>query len=227
MEEFRRGFVKPDLLSERLADWIRGEIVAGHLKPGERLVEQALSKEYQVSRVPLREALRIVAADGLVTLSPHRGATVTSLSDTELVELFGLRMAVEGFAAGEAAKRRASKEIPLLRLLLEEMSESVAADELDHYHALAAKFHSGLVAAGGNKLLSETYDRVTIRFRRYQAAMARIPELPEKSLEEHAGILDAVERGDHVQARALSEEHIAGLVERFRGAACAAFSVGK
>src|SRR5690606_16491937 len=87
-------FTKPDLLPERLADWIREEIVIGRFKPGERLMEQALAKECQVSRVPLREALRIVAADGLVTLAPHRGAIVTPLSDTELIELFGLRMAL-------------------------------------------------------------------------------------------------------------------------------------
>lgn len=223
MEEIKEGFTKPDLLPERLADWIRGAIVLGRLKPGERLVEQTLSKEYQVSRVPLREALRIVAADGFVTLAPHRGATVTSLSDAELVELFDLRMALEGFAAGAAAKRGHVEEVAALRSLTEAMSGSVTAGKLDEYHSLAARFHSGLVAASGNKLLSETYDRVKIRFRRYQAAMARVPNLPTKSLEEHTGILEGIESGDHVRARALAEEHIANLVERFRASPSISF----
>ncbi len=211
-------FTKPDLLPERLADWIREEIVIGRFKPGERLMEQALAKECQVSRVPLREALRIVAADGLVTLAPHRGAIVTPLSDTELIELFGLRMALEGFAAASVAKRRPTTELAALRALAQRMSISVVAGELDAYHALAARFHSGLVAASGNGLLAETYRRIQNRFRRYQAAMARIPDLPTKSLEEHGRILEAIECGDHVRARDLAEAHIANLVERFKTA---------
>src|SRR5688572_6233184 len=99
MNDPGEAFARPDLLPERLAEWICGEIIRGRFKPGERLVEQTLAKECQVSRVPLREALRIAASEGLVTLAPHRGAIVTPLSDAELVELFGLRMALEGFAA--------------------------------------------------------------------------------------------------------------------------------
>ncbi len=214
--ESQGGFTKPDLLPERLAEWMRDAILGGRLKPGERLVEQTLAKEYQVSRVPLREAFRMLATDGLVTLAPHRGAVVTCLSDIELVELFDLRIALEGFAAGAAAGRASVTEIAALRSLTDAMSESVATGKLDEYHRLAARFHSGLVAAGGNQLLAQMYDRVKVRFRRYQAAMALIPNLPTQSLAEHAGILECLERGDSTQARALAERHIANLVERFR-----------
>lgn len=214
--ERQDGFTKPDLLPERLAEWMRDAILGGRLKPGERLVEQTLAREYQVSRVPLREAFRLLAADGLVRLAQHRGAVVTSLSDNELVELFDLRIALEGFASGAAAGRASVAEIAALRSLTKAMSESVATGNLDEYHRLAARFHSGLVATSGNQLLAQMYDRVKVRFRRYQAAMAFVPDLPAQSLAEHAGILECVERGDSTQARVLTERHIANLVERFR-----------
>jgi DNA-binding GntR family transcriptional regulator len=95
-KEEDRSFARPDLLAERLSGWIRDEIVSGRMAPGERLVEQALAKRCNVSRVPLREALRMVASEGLLTLMPHRGAMVTMLSDQDLSELFDLRMAPTG-----------------------------------------------------------------------------------------------------------------------------------
>jgi len=166
--------------------------------------------------VPLREALRIVAGDGLVVLSPHRGATVTPLSEVELEELFGLRMALEGFGASEAAVQRPCAGMPGLRMMVQQMREAVGAGELALYHALAGHFHTELVRAAGNAVLCETYARLQVRLRRYQAAMAQVPELPAQSILEHAAMLDAVEAGDAGRARELAEAHVRALVERYR-----------
>lgn len=210
------AFARPDLLAERLSDWIRDEIVSGRMAPGKRLIEQALAKRCNVSRVPLREAMRIVASEGLLTLMPHRGAVVTLLSANELEELFDLRMALEGFAAAAVARMSPVPDLSGLRGANATMARFVAASDYDSYHGVAASFHSDLVAVVGNALLVETYDRVKIRFRRYQAALSRIPELPPRSVAEHTAILDAMSRGDAIAARDLAESHIRTLIKRYR-----------
>lgn len=209
-------FPRPDLLPERLADWIRGEIVAGRMAPGERLVEQALAKRCSVSRVPLREAMRIVAAQGLLTLEPHRGAVVTRLSESELIELFDLRMALEGFAAAAAARRDPKPDLAALHRLNDEMEDCIRAGDAAAYLGKAAAFHDALLAAAGNRLLIESYDRVKVRFRRYQVALSTMPELPPRSVGEHRDILDAITAGDADRARALAEDHIRDLVDAYR-----------
>lgn len=209
------AFPRPDLLPERLADWITGEIVSGRFAPGERLVELSLTKRCKVSRVPLREALRIVAGRGLVTLEPHRGAVVAALSGAELNDLFGLRLALEGFAAAALAMRRPPAALADLRRMNAEMKTHAAARETEAYYALAARFHDAMVEAAGNGLLTETYGRIKVRFRRYQAVLSGIVELPARSVVEHAAILEAVQAGDAERARALVEAHIRGLVDAY------------
>lgn len=209
-------FPRPDLLPERLADWIRSEIVAGRMAPGERLVEQTLAKRCNVSRVPLREAMRIVAGQGLLVLEPHRGAVVTRLSESELIELFDLRMALEGFAAAAAARRSPAPDLSALRRMNGAMERFIDAGDAEAYFRMAAEFHDALVAAAGNRLLTESYDRVKVRFRRYQVALSHMPELPPRSVGEHRDILDAVAAGDADRARTQAEGHIRDLVAAYR-----------
>lgn len=209
-------FLRPDLLAERLAEWIRDEIVSGRMAPGERLVEQALAKRCKVSRVPLREALRIVASEGLLILAPHRGAMVTPLSEDELSELFDLRMALEGFAAAAVSRLEPAQDLSSLQVMNEQMEGFVKSQDYESYHRLAAGFHAALVAAARNQLLIETYDRIKVRFRRYQAALSKIPELPQHSVIEHKEILEAMEQRNPELARTLAENHVRRLVSQYR-----------
>lgn len=210
------SFERADLLPERLAEWLRGEIVEGRLAPGERLVEQTLTQRCGVSRVPLREALRIVAADGLVTLAPHRGAVVTGLSARELTELFEVRIALEGRAAALAALHRTAEDLAALHALVSDMRDAVTAERLDAYHQQAAQFHSALLAASQNEVLKQLYDKIKVRFRRYQAAMARVPSLPTQSIDEHQIILSAIENNNAEAARKLAEHHIKCLISKLK-----------
>lgn len=203
-------FARPDSLPDRLAAWLREEILEGRLEPGARLVEADLAARCQVSRVPLREAFRILALEGLLDLSLHRGAAVRPLSATELRELFGARTAIEAFAAAAAARRPEAAEP--LAALVERMREVVAAGDLVAYGRLAAGFHEALVEAGGNRLLAGMYAQIRARLRRYQAAMARVPHLPETSIAEHGAIVAAIAGGDPARASALATAHIESLV---------------
>jgi DNA-binding GntR family transcriptional regulator len=217
-EAGRNSFERSDLLPTRLAAYLRGEIVAGRLKPGDRLVEQKIAASCGVSRVPLREAMRIIATEGLITISPHRGASVNLLSDEELIELFGARAAIEGFAAMSAALHRPAFAIKAMRKILERMKAAVSRDDRTAYYSLAADFHRELVLAGGNKIVVRLYEQIRQQLRRYQAAMSRLPELPSRSNLEHARILRAIERGDAHAAREAAESHITALVKQFQQA---------
>lgn len=209
-------FDRLDALPTRLAAYLREEIVSGRLRPGERLIEQALAERCHVSRVPLREAFRILSTEGLITLTPHRGATVTPLSDIELVELFEARAAIEGHAAQLAASAVRRPDLTLLREQLADMRRAVAKGDITSYYALAGEFHSNLVAASGNSILVRLFEQIRRQLRRYQAAMARLPELPRRSIVEHARILKAIEKLDAVAAHAAATQHIAGLVQQLR-----------
>jgi DNA-binding GntR family transcriptional regulator len=205
-----------DALPTRLAAHLRAEIVAGRLKPGDRLVEQNIAESCGVSRVPLREALRILATEGLITISPHRGASVNVLSGNDLVELFDARAAIEGHAAMNAAKARPRQANSPMRKAFELMRAAISANDLTAYYSSAADFHRELVAAGGNKIMIRLYEQIRHQLSPYQAAMSRLPELPSRSNLEHAQILRAIERGDAPAAREAAESHINALVQQFR-----------
>jgi DNA-binding GntR family transcriptional regulator len=209
-------FERSDLLPIRLADHIRSEIIAGRYKPGDRLIEQSIAAECGVSRVPLREAIRILASEGLVTMFPHRGASVSVLSESELIDLFGARAAIEAMAARNAAKRQSTLAIETIRQILKQMRQAVASEELPTYYALAGEFHRALVEAGGNAVMLKLYDQIRGQLRRYQAAMSALPELPKRSNLEHARILQAIEKGDAEAAYRAAEEHIDALVRQFQ-----------
>ncbi len=208
-------FARPDSLADRLAAWLREEILEGKLEPGARLVESELVLRCGVSRVPLREAFRILAHEGLLELSLHRGASVKPLSDTEMRELFGVRAAIEAFAAGAAARRRDAAAVALLRGILRRMRQAVSAGDVPGYGALAAGFHEALVAAGQNDLLAGMYAQIRARLRRYQLAMSRVPLLPQTSIAEHEAIIDAMEAGDAAAAIARTNAHLDSLVGQF------------
>jgi DNA-binding GntR family transcriptional regulator len=211
-----RQFDRLDLLPNRLADFLREEIVSGRLAPGERLPEQALAERCQVSRVPLREAFRILSAEGLIVLSPHRGASVAALSEGDLVDLFEARAAIESHACGLAATVASNDVIKPLHKIVADMRRAVSDGDITTYYALANDFHTGLIAASGNAVLFRMYEQIRRQLRRYQAAMSRMPELPRRSIAEHARILKAIDARDARAAQEAAADHIRGLVEQFK-----------
>ena len=209
------GFSRPDLLPERIAHHLRRKISGGLVKPGERLTEQALTREYDVSRVPLREALRILATEGLISLSPHRGATVTELSEKELRELFGVRSAIEEFAARTLAEKGDRAALKELVDFNRRMQLAIEARDTTAYEVLALQFHDLLVKASGNELLTAYYGQVKIRFRRYQVVLANVLASSLASIREHRKVLTAISHGEPDAAAAATRDHISSLIGRY------------
>ncbi|HEY4171087.1 MAG TPA: GntR family transcriptional regulator [Reyranella sp.] len=200
-------------LSQVAREQIRGRILDGTLKPGERLVEDRLSAELGVSRVPVREALRGLSAEGLVTLLPRRGATVVEVTPESVAELVEVRALLEGLNAKLAAQRHDPEIIEQLKDTLargNQAAKTGTAEELAH---LNAEFHERLAVASRNTVLSEVMrglrERTSIAFAINGRARAR------EDWDEHAGVLAAVIAGDAELAALLANRHVQNAAAAF------------
>ncbi|SDJ51633.1 transcriptional regulator, GntR family [Frankineae bacterium MT45] len=203
--------VQPDgeLASQSLVELalsqLRAEILSGALEPGERLVEEQLTRRFGISRAPVREALRLLAEQGLVDHLPRRGVRVTTLSERDFDELFAVRDALEQFAIGELIRR--SKGRPDVSPLAAELEQlSIAAQTGDRLAASQAHraFHLALVALAGSRQLTLTYEPVILKLQLYMAANLR-READERSPSDgearHRRLLEVIEKGDPELAR--------------------------
>src|SRR5712691_4745809 len=144
-------------LWQRVYDHLREEILAGRLQPGAELAEVALSEQLGVSRGPLREAIGRLAAEGLVTVRPRRGAVVRSLSKEEFLELYQVREALEMMAVRLAVPRLAADDFATLQGLIETMAKHAEREEVAEFFEANVAFHGHLFAASGNGRLLELY----------------------------------------------------------------------
>ena len=177
-----------------IRDKLRERILSGEFRPGARLVEGKLSTEMAVSRIPVREALRALAAEGLVTLEPRRGATVSVLSDDLAYDMVEVRATLEGLNAKLAAMRRDDEAVAKLQAILDEGNLAVEAGDLKKCQELNREFHEMLAIVAGNVVLTELMrslrDRTALVFA--PSNMRRVRE----NWADHAQILKAVIAGN-------------------------------
>lgn len=199
----------------RAYDLIRSAIVEQRYEPGQRLIEQRIAEEFGLSRTPVREALRRLEAEGLVVAERHRGASVRPMSTTEVVDLYGLRIRLESYAAELAATRATPDEVVALAEAVERFStvrtELGDADELDDVRALNAAnrtIHDLILGAARHHRLSAMLGRtvdIPLVFRAFRVFGRE--EIERSDLFHHL-ILDAIRRTDPVRAGQLMAEHI-------------------
>jgi DNA-binding GntR family transcriptional regulator len=193
-------------LNRIVADAIRERILAGDYEPGERLAEERLSEELGISRMPVREALRALAAEGLVTLEARRGASVTAYSEAQAQELIEVRATLEALNAKLAARRRDPAQIAVLRGILEDGARITEKTHLARIQDANARFHEALGALGANSVLQTIVrslrDRTAIIFAKQSRQRVRA------NWAEHAGILRAVVAGDAELAGDLASRHV-------------------
>lgn len=160
--------IQKEVLRDKICDVLKGWILDGTLKPGERIVELTLSRKLDVSRAPLREALWLLARQGLVHIRAHHGATVTQLSEQDIREIFELRETLETRAA---LKIRARLSVPVKETLKDALSELEAACEardLRRFSAADLRFHKTLWELAGNRHLQEILNDLSTRFFGYE-----------------------------------------------------------
>lgn len=197
-------------LSGQTTAALREAIVNGDIAAGEKLNEPRLAEQYKVSRGPLREAIRRLVAMRLVKHVPHQGATVVTLELESIMELYEVREALEGKAAGLAAQNMSQQEIEQLRNLL--------ALHRDHFESTAGEylqaegdfdFHYQIIKGSGNRLLTnQLCNELYHLIRMFRVQTSRFKTRSNRALTEHSQLLDAIEQRDSPLAELVMRHHI-------------------
>ena len=194
------------LLTQLILNALRERILSGQLAPGERLVEGKLSEEFGVSRMPVREALRALAAEGLVSIEPRRGATVIRFTDDQIQDMVEVRATLEALNAKLAARRNDPAQIARLERILSDGSKLTSVDDLTRISALNLEFHDTLGKVAGNSVLQEMMHWLRERTALFFSVNNR--DRMHQNWDEHAAILRAVVTGDAELAALLAARHV-------------------
>ncbi|MDQ4060907.1 MAG: GntR family transcriptional regulator [Pseudomonadota bacterium] len=195
-------------LHEEVAIRLRSLIIRGDLAPGEQLVEADLCKALGVSRTPLREALKLLAAEGLVQLRLNRSSIVTPIRREEIDELFEAVAGIERIAAELAAVRMTARDYEKLANLHERMERHHDAGELREYFELNQQIHSFIIACARNGPLKSTHDALMARVERARFFALSSQERWDESVEEHRAIMRALAARDSDRAGRLLAHHV-------------------
>jgi DNA-binding GntR family transcriptional regulator len=179
-----------------VADHVRAMILKRELLPGERLIQSELAERLGVSRTPVREALQKLAAEGLVTLSPYKGARVARLSVSHLEEIYHVRIAVESQLSYLAAQHITPEELDRMRALVEQMKEQLDAGELGNLLELNRQVNTILFYASRSKNLRDLAIEYMNLANLYRQVHFTTPERSQRILDDHEELLAALEEGD-------------------------------
>jgi len=195
-------------LYEQVAERLRSRIYAHELAPGAWVDEQAIASEYGISRTPLREALKVLASEGLVTLKPRRGCYVTELSEQDLDEIFPVMALLEGRCAHEATRKATDDDLKLLADIHADLERHAAANDADHFFEANQQFHDALQELAGNRWLGQLIEETRKFIKLTRRDSLNLAGRLRQSLAEHRKILAAVQQRDPDAAARCMHEHI-------------------
>lgn len=200
-------------LEESVFFTLEDEILSGKLKRGDTLTETALSARLGVSRTPLRGALHRLAEEGLIDMIPNRGAVVIGIGRQELIDIYKIRMRLEGLASYEAAGRISEEDLDRLRELVELGDFYIARRDAERLKEIDTEFHNIIYNASGNRLLCKTLSDLHRNIQVYRKRSLAVAERLATSSAEHKQILSAIERGDAEAADRLTSAHIEAALQ--------------
>lgn len=189
------------------ADLLRESIQSERLKPGQWVDEQELAKLYGISRTPMREALKVLHSEGLVTLKPRQGCYVTRLNHDDVINIFAVMASLEGESAYEAVSKLTSKTLDELKRLHAVLEKHAESEDLDRYFTTNFRFHDRIHELSTNPWLTRTINELRKSALLLSAKRFRNPERLISSLEEHRIIMSAVLEGDPEASRRAMHDH--------------------
>lgn len=201
-------------LVQSLIDVLREKIITGELAPGQNINELEISKSFNVSRSPLREALKVLENEGLIHNIPRKGSSVSGISLVDLSEIYQMREMIECYAIDlfkEKEIRRFPADChPVLGDMrnLEVPSEDASAKQKLKYIESLAEFHMELVQSTGNQRLYEYYKTIHSNINRYVFLHAFISGVSEHRVNDHVMITECLEKGQYIEARKIIKSHI-------------------
>ncbi|GJM14348.1 MAG: transcriptional regulator [Pseudohongiella sp.] len=206
----------PSTLADTVFEQLRTAIVKGDLPPGSKVNEPQLSKQYGISRGPLREAIRRLEGCKLVEITANVGAKVVSLNSQQAIEIYEIRESLEGLACRLAAEKASAADCATLRELLANHEQQIQSENGRLYYQKEGDldFHYLIVQLSGNtRLFNLLCDELYHLLRLYRVQTSSSPSRPVQAFKEHHQIVDAIERGDAELAELLMRRHIASARE--------------
>lgn len=195
-------------LEEIAYEKLETDILDGYYKRGDALTELALCSRLGVSRTPVRSALHRLAEEGLVQISPNRGAVVVGVTLDDLVDTYKIRMRLEGLASSMAAGRIGNEELASLAESVELSEYYIGKNDPEHLKELDTEFHSIIYRASGNRMLCRILSELHRNIKSYRKRSLSVPGRLENSVREHREILEAIRAGDGEKADMLTSLHI-------------------
>jgi DNA-binding GntR family transcriptional regulator len=196
------------VLHQEVATRLRQRIVEGRIAPGAKLNERELSEELQVSRTPLREAIKMLAAEGLVELLPNRGAVAASLSEQDVADTFEVIAGLEGQSGALAAQRITAAELAEIRALHYEMLAAYTRRDLSTYYRLNAQIHTLINAAARNPVLAHTWRTVNARLQALRFRSNFDEAKWQRAVQEHERMVELLAARDAEALRLLLVQHL-------------------
>jgi DNA-binding GntR family transcriptional regulator len=201
-----RSLADHQSLRERIVSHLRQIIITGDLPPKSRLIEPELARQLNVSRTPLREAIRQLEAEGFVTTVPRVGSFVTEITPQDAADLYAIRTVIEGLAARQAAENPDPAKREILEAILSDLAKRTG--DYRQYHEISGRFHDIIVELSGNRRLQGIYQSLAQHVSRMRTLSLAVRGRPEISLRGHWRIAAAILRGQGADAERAMRAHI-------------------
>jgi len=195
-------------LHDQVVARLRTMLVEGHIPPGAKLNERTLCEQLRVSRTPLREAIKLLAAEGLVDLLPNRGAVAVKLTEGDVVNTFEVLAMLEGMSGELAAQRIDDAQLAELRALQYEMMACFARHDLSGYYRLNARIHTGINEAANNPVLTNAYRSINARVQSLRFRTNQNEAKWRRAIKEHEAMIEALAARDAMALRAVLIKHM-------------------
>ena len=203
-------------LYEDVADRLREQIFAKELAPGSWLDEQGLALQFGISRTPMREAIKVLASEGLVTMKMRRGAYVTEVARKDLEQIFTILSLLEGEAAKETALKATENELNLLDHLHHRLEKAAADRDIEQFFEVNSKFHELIQEIAGNRWMNGVIEDLRKVLKLHRRDSLTSTGRLQSSLVEHREILNAILKRDQIAAETAMRKHMARGLEALR-----------
>jgi DNA-binding GntR family transcriptional regulator len=205
-----------ELMADRAYSQLRDRIVTLRIAPGAPINEDALGREFEMGRTPVREAIQRLALENLVTVFPRRGTFASEINITDLAAISDVRVVLEGHAAYRAAERITPAQVVELEALLEELKSAGEGDDAEALMALDARVHRLIHRCAANPYLEQTLSRYfNLSLRIWHLVLERLPHLPAR-VHEHGDLLEAIRARVPERSRRIVADHIATFEQEIR-----------
>ena len=195
-------------LHDQVVARLRTMLVEGRIAPGAKLNERTLSEQLRVSRTPLREAIKLLAAEGLVDLLPNRGAVAVKLTEVDVLNTFEVLAELEGLSGELAARRISDQQLSELRALHYDMMACFERQELSGYYRLNAQIHTLINDAAANPVLTGAYRSINARVQALRFRTNQNAAKWKRAVKEHDVMLEALTARDSAALRAVLVQHL-------------------